>query len=90
MDSELHATDAIVPLALDFGSWTWCHWSLQCCQCDESIALCEVATGVKVNTDKRPFCSSGIGVPLQWPGLELGSGHVAFVVDKVALEQVFS
>jgi hypothetical protein len=23
-DSELHATDAIVPLARDFGSLTWC------------------------------------------------------------------
>jgi hypothetical protein len=27
-DSELHATDAIAPLARDFGSWTWRHWSL--------------------------------------------------------------
>jgi hypothetical protein len=44
MVSQLHATDAIVPLARDFGSWTWRHWSLQRCQCDESSALCEVAT----------------------------------------------
>jgi hypothetical protein len=43
-DSELHAMDAIVPLARDFGSWTWRHWSLRRCQCDKSIALCEVAT----------------------------------------------
>jgi hypothetical protein len=43
-DSELHATDAIVPLACDLGSWTWRRWSLRRCQCDESIALCEVAT----------------------------------------------
>jgi hypothetical protein len=33
-DSELHATDAIVPLARDFGSWTWHHWGLRRCQCD--------------------------------------------------------
>jgi hypothetical protein len=46
-DSELHATDAIVPLALSFGSWTWRHWSLRRCQCDESIALCKGATGDK-------------------------------------------
>jgi hypothetical protein len=32
-DSELHATDAIVQLARDFGSWTWLHWSLRRCQC---------------------------------------------------------
>jgi hypothetical protein len=33
-DSELHATDAIVPLARDFGSWTSGHWSLLHCQCN--------------------------------------------------------
>jgi hypothetical protein len=49
MDSELHATDTIVPLARDFGSWTWSHWSLQR-QCDESIALCEVATLVRIHS----------------------------------------
>jgi hypothetical protein len=48
--SEPHATDAIVPLARDFGSWTWRHWSLRRCQCDESIALCEVATPDKIYT----------------------------------------
>jgi hypothetical protein len=42
--SQLHAIISIVPLARDFGSRTWRHWSLQHCQCDESIALCEVAT----------------------------------------------
>jgi hypothetical protein len=35
---------SIVRLARSFGSWTWRHWSLRRCQCDESSALCEVAT----------------------------------------------
>jgi hypothetical protein len=30
------------------------------------------------------------GFPPWWPGFEPGSGHVGFVVDKVALGQVFS
>jgi hypothetical protein len=30
------------------------------------------------------------GFPLRWPRFEPGSGHVEFVVDKVALRQVFS
>jgi hypothetical protein len=42
--SQMHTMDAIVPLARDFSSWTWRHWSLRRCQCDESIASCEVAT----------------------------------------------
>jgi hypothetical protein len=29
-------------------------------------------------------------IPRRRPGFESGSGHVEFVVDKVALEQVFS
>jgi hypothetical protein len=43
--SQLHAMDAIVPLARSFSSRTWCHWSLRRCQCDKSSALCEDATG---------------------------------------------
>jgi hypothetical protein len=31
-----------------------------------------------------------IGLRPQWPGFEFESGHVGFVVDKVALGQVFS
>jgi hypothetical protein len=30
------------------------------------------------------------GFPPRWPGFESRSGHVGFVVDKVALRQVFS
>jgi hypothetical protein len=40
----LHAMISTVRLARSFGSWTWRHWSLRRCQCDETIALCEVAT----------------------------------------------
>jgi hypothetical protein len=30
------------------------------------------------------------GFPPRWPGFKRGNGHVGFVVDKVALGQVFS
>jgi hypothetical protein len=36
------------------------------------------------------FRRLGAGFPPRRPGLELRSGHVVFVVDKVALRQVFS
>jgi hypothetical protein len=41
---QMYAMISIVRLARDFGSWTWHHWNLRRCQCDETIALCEVAT----------------------------------------------
>jgi hypothetical protein len=47
-DSQLHAKISTVGLARSFGSWTWRHWSLRRCQCDESSALCEVATDFSV------------------------------------------
>jgi hypothetical protein len=50
--SELHAMDAIVPPTRSFGSWTWRHWSLRRCQCDESSAMCEVATQVCLANEK--------------------------------------
>jgi hypothetical protein len=38
----------------------------------------------------RPWHRSGVtGFPLRHPGFKPKSGHVVFVVDKVALEQVF-
>jgi hypothetical protein len=43
-DSQLHVMISIVRLASCFGSWTWRHLGLQRCQCDESSALCVVAT----------------------------------------------
>jgi hypothetical protein len=51
--SELHTTDATVPLR-SFSSWTWHHWSLRRCQCDESSALCEVALGEKLLCGHSP------------------------------------
>jgi hypothetical protein len=52
-DSQLHVMIFIVQLARSFGSWTWSHWSLRSCQCDESIALCEVATEHCFKADSR-------------------------------------
>jgi hypothetical protein len=34
--------------------------------------------------------TQSFGFPQRLPELELGSGHVGFMVDKAALEQVFS
>jgi hypothetical protein len=44
---------------------------------------------LKVNSNKKA-ARLVAGFPLRRPGLEPGSGHVGFVVDKVALGHVFS
>jgi hypothetical protein len=51
------------------------------------LDLCEMTVIVKAVPELRRLVS---GFPQRQPGLEPGSGHVGFVVDKVALGQVFS
>jgi hypothetical protein len=49
---------------------------------------------IRNRTHNLPACSfvpqSTMLFPPQWPGFELSSGHVGFVVDEVAQGQVFS
>jgi hypothetical protein len=61
------------------------HLTTTCSQYLGGIHIPTQSSGSEVSRESRRF-----GFPPRRPGFESGSGHVGFMVDKVALGHVFS